>query len=359
MGNSFANEPIYDMGKSYEENAEKGPFFDGEIPKREPSATSDFLGFQVASRLGVPAGPLLNSNWVILAAKLGFDIVTYKTIRSRTHPAHPLPNMVYIDSKTPLYAGVAPEVIVESKNRPDNMAHLAATNSFGIPSKDPAFLMQDIARANRAMGAGQVMIVSIVGTPREGEDFVQDFVLAARIAKEAGAKIIEADFSCPNVASKEGSIHLDPQAVSIITKAIAQEIGEIPLVIKLGVVREKERLRQVMEAGARAGARAVCGINTVSKEVVKADGTAALGPTRLRAGVCGGPIRAQALQFLKDAVAVNREQKLDLTLMLTGGAVLPEHFDLFFEAGADVAMSAIGMMFDPYLATKYHRNHHA
>ena len=45
-----------------------------------------------------------------------------------------------------------------------------------------------------------------------------------------------------------------------------------------------------------------------------------------------------------------------MKLMGTGGVTLPEHFDHFFKAGADVAMSAVGMMWDPYLAVKRREN---
>jgi dihydroorotate dehydrogenase len=45
---------------------------------------------------------------------------------------------------------------------------------------------------------------------------------------------------------------------------------------------------------------------------------------------------------------------LFLALLGCGGIMLPEHFDAFFEAGADVAMSATGLMWDPYLAMRYH-----
>jgi hypothetical protein len=41
------------------------------------------LAMQVASRLGVPAGPLLDSRWTTFAARMGFDILTYKTIRTQ------------------------------------------------------------------------------------------------------------------------------------------------------------------------------------------------------------------------------------------------------------------------------------
>jgi hypothetical protein len=40
--------------------------------------------------------------------------------------------------------------------------------------------------------------------------------------------------------------------------------------------------------------------------------------------------------------------------MSTGGVVLPEHFDAFLNAGADVAMCASGMIWDPFIAMRYH-----
>lgn len=51
---------------------------------------------QVASPVGVPAGPLLDSKWTTLAANLGFDIVTYKTIRSQASTGHDPPNVLYL-----------------------------------------------------------------------------------------------------------------------------------------------------------------------------------------------------------------------------------------------------------------------
>lgn len=347
--------PIYDIEKSYQENLEKGPFFEGVFPERifpPKNEWVDFLGVKVASRLGVPAGPLLNANWVIFAAYMGFDIVTYKTIRSRFHPAHPLPNMIYVDTHGALHKERYGELLQQAGTPPKNMAELAVTNSFGIPSQDHDYLIADIERANAALHPGQVMIVSVVGTPRPNEDFFEDFALAASLALEGGAKIIEADFSCPNVASLEGSLFSNPEAVYEISKRIKKVIGSIPLVIKVGVIDEIEVLAEVMRAAARAGVGAICGINTISMQVINAAGKPALGENRMRAGVCGAPIREVALDFLRMARSVNTSEKLGLTIMGTGGVILPEHFDLFFKAGADIAMSAAGMMWDPYLAAR-------
>jgi hypothetical protein len=53
---------------------------------------------QVASRIGVPAGPLLDSKWTTLAANLGYDIVTYKTIRTCASTGHAPPNVLYLQA---------------------------------------------------------------------------------------------------------------------------------------------------------------------------------------------------------------------------------------------------------------------
>ncbi|MFN0064960.1 MAG: hypothetical protein ACKVOH_01850 [Chlamydiales bacterium] len=349
--------PIYDINKDYLENAEKGPFFQGKIPQRvylPKDQWIDFLGFKVASRIGVPAGPLLNSRWVSFAALMGFDIVTYKTIRSRFHPAHPLPNMIYVDTKGSLTEGRLEESLMPAKEEPRSFRELAVTNSFGIPSRDPDYVVADIAKAKKSLHEGQVMIVSVVGTPREGEDYVEDFAQAARLAVQAGADIVEADLSCPNLAGSEGSLYTNPDSVFQITKRIHDSIGDKPLIIKVGALFDRELLRLVMKAAVRGGAQAICGINTVSMKLVNEDGSPTLGKNRMKAGVCGGPIREAALHFLRNAHAINQEEKLGLTIMGTGGVTAPEHFDDFLELGADVAMSAVGMIWDPYLANKYH-----
>lgn len=348
--------PIYDIYKTYLQNLEEGPFFEGFIPERNlPSEDKwiDFLGFKVAAPLGVPAGPLLNSRWVSFAAEMGFDIVTYKTIRSAPHPAHPAPNMIYVDAKGQLTADRFQETLKRAHAAPPSMEALAATNSFGIPSLDAESLIEDIAIANASLSKGQVMIVSVVGTPRPGEDFPKDFAKASSIALQGGAKIIEADFSCPNVSSCEGSIYTSPQAVFDICTSIKKRIGSIPLIIKVGVILDKEVLKNVLISAAKAGAQGVCGINTISMNVVDDDGKAALGEKRLRSGVCGSPIRQTALDFVRLAKEINKQEKLGMTILATGGVITPEHFNRFFEAGADVAMSAVGMMWDPYLAARY------
>ncbi len=351
------NPPIYDIHKTYVENAQQGPFFVGKIPQRNRVDTGkDFLGYPIASAVGVPAGPLLNARWVKLAAELGYDVLTYKTIRSEAYPAHPLPNMVYVNTCGMLSAGASssPVTLVDAPS--SYIEDLAVTNSFGMPSMSPSFLQEDIPKAKSYLRKGQVLVVSIVGTERQDLSFTEDFVRAALLAKECGAPIIEANFSCPNVDKKAGCLYMSPEVVLEMGSRLVKAIAPIPLIIKVGLFSSKAGLRDVMISAAKAGIRGVSGINTISRSVVNDQGVPALGATRLSSGICGGPIRKEALAFMQDAAEINVEEKLGLTLIGVGGITLPEHFSAFFQAGADVAMTATGMMWDPFLALRFHNN---
>lgn len=350
--------PIYDIAKSYEENLEKGPFFSGPLPERVfPSEDKwiDFLGYKAASPIGIPAGPLLSSNWIKLAASLGFDLLVYKTIRSRPHPAHPLPNMVYVDTSGMIDIERPPALAHLIQTPSSHIEDLAVTNSFGMPSKSVAFLKEDIPKAQASLKKGQHLIVSVVGTQRSDATFLEDFVQAALLAKECGAQIIEANFSCPNVDAATGCLYTSPQAVFDIGSKIVQAIAPIPLIIKVGLFSSFEHMRAVLQIAAKAKIRSVSGINTISMAVTDTLGNPALGPQRKTSGICGGPIRKAALSFIQNAHKINTQDKLDLTLIGVGGITLAEHFDQFLDAGAHAAMSATGMMWDPYLAMRYHQ----
>ncbi len=217
----------------------------------------------------------------------------------------------------------------------------------------PEFLMQDIEKANRALKPGQAMIVSVVGSPNQEISFLDDFVRAAELAKAAGAKIIEANFSCPNVDKAEGSLYTHSETVYEYVKKIASAIHPIPLLIKVGIFANREEMRSVFLAAARAGCAGIAGLNTISMEIVDEKGQPALDSLRKTSGVCGSTIRQEALQFMKDAAEIKQTERLDLVLLGCGGLMRPEHLREMLDAGAAIAMSATGMMWDPFLAKRY------
>ena len=148
---------------------------------------------------------------------------------------------------------------------------------------------------------------------------------------------------------------MSPDTVYEFAKKISKAVHPIPLLIKVGVFPNHPLMKSMFSAAARGGAQGICGLNAVSMEVTDSRGHPALGEHRKTSGVCGGAIRAQALHFLRAASEIIREDRLGLVLLGCGGITLPEHFDEFFHAGAQIALSATGMMWDPYLALRYHQ----
>lgn len=354
------NPPLYDIEKSYLYNAEYGPFFAGALAQRElpnQDEWTDFLGFKIASRIGIPAGLLLNSRWIGLAADLGYDVLCYNTIRSQEHEGHAYPNMIYVECDEQLFPGQLPHHLTVNKTKPTELAKIAVTNSFGMPSRDREYLAADIPKAKERLHPGQAMIVSIVGTAASDnvDIFFDDFIAVAKQAKEYGATIIEANFCCSNVATAEGELYTQPASVGKLTASLVKAIGDIPLIIKLGAFDDPQEMEKTIIAAAEGGARAICGINTINMKVVKPAGLPALGANRVYSGICGYPIHQAALQFTREARRIIDHNRLQLALMSTGGAVLPEHLQAFLNEGADIAMAATGMVWDPYLAGRYHR----
>src|SRR4051794_16748535 len=92
--------PFYDPRRTYQENYDEGPFglFATDPPSRaahEPGrfpsgqdgmAPEVFLGVALRGRFGIPAGPVLNARFVAAAFRWGYDLVHYKTVRSRAWP---------------------------------------------------------------------------------------------------------------------------------------------------------------------------------------------------------------------------------------------------------------------------------
>jgi dihydroorotate dehydrogenase (NAD+) catalytic subunit len=351
---SMTLQPTYRIDLSYEENYRHGPFFRGEIPKREITRRYRLLGFELNSLIGIPAGPLLNSDWIKTYAALGFDLPVYKTVRTRPHPSHPAPNCMFLDLKRQIAEkDFGRRLIALPDGVCERIEEISITNSFGMPSRDPKVWQEDVAEAKRKIGPGQVLIVSVVGTPEQGTDLAEDYAKGALWAKEAGADMVEINLSCPNVISGEGSVFCDPEASARVSSAVKKAIGSTPLLIKIGYIQDPALLARVAAANARH-VEGIAGINTLSFEVVKPDGTAALsGEGRLRSGVCGAAIRQCAMAQAARLVEVRRKERYDFIIVGVGGVMTTEDIRAYFALGVDVVMSATGAMWDPYLAYRY------
>ncbi len=346
--------PFYDPKKTYQENFEQGPFGDfanSQKLARIGEPKFNFLGQKVYLPFGIPAGPLLNAKFVKAAFKKGFDLCVYKTVRTRAYPCHPWPNVLGVKVKGDLTLTQA------ENNLQAEMSYsepLSITNSFGVPSMDPDFWQQDMAEAVQDAGQGQVLIGSFQGSKKEGgsaKDLIQDYALAARLVKATGAKILEANLSCPN----EGTTDLlcfDTARVRLIAEKIKNEIGNTPLILKLAYFKEEEHLRNYLrQVGPLVDGLSV--INTIAAPIVNLFGQQALpGEGRLRSGVCGAAIKWAGLDMVRRLSKFRQEFGQKFSIIGVGGVTEPTDYFDYKEAGADAVMSATGAMWHPDLALK-------
>lgn len=346
------DKPFYNPDKSYDENWEEGPFNDfsnSHIHIEEGEPKYNIFGYAVFKPFGIPAGPLLNGKFVRAALDKGFDVPMHKTVRTRPYESHPWPNVLAVSVEGDLTLDKAQKPIVAHRN----YRHpLSITNSFGNPSRHPDVWQNDIADSVAHAKKGQIVTASIEGTRWEGtseEDYIKDWVLGARLLKEAGTQVIEANLSCPN----EGAASLlcfDIPKAKRIAEAMKNEIGDAPLALKTAYFENQEQLRQfVKEVGNIVDG--IASINTISAEVVDEKGNQALpGEKRKRSGICGHSIKWAGLDMVRRLKELRSEFGYNFQIVGVGGVTKPEDYKEYREAGADIVMSATGAMWNPRLA---------
>jgi dihydroorotate dehydrogenase (NAD+) catalytic subunit len=344
--------PFYDPEKSYEENFTQGPFgifVDKKIVQSQTLHKYDFLGFSVNSPFGIPAGPLINSNFCQSAFDQSFDICVYKTVRSGEYPCHPWPNIlaVKIDGDLTLEKAQGKLLADDEYTEP-----ISITNSFGVPSREPSIWQADVRRALSFARDGQILVLGFMGTVRENqtaEEFIANYALVAKQAKETGAKVLEMNLSCPNIGN-EGLVCYNLDMTENVCRAVREAIGDMPLILKVGYYKEDSDIAKLAEI-AEKYAQGIAAINTISVEAVDKNGQQALpGKNRLRSGVCGASIKWAGLEMVKKLKKLREELNYSYTIIGVGGVMKADDFLEYRSTGADIVMSATGAMWNPHLA---------
>jgi len=342
--------PWYDPEKSYDENFDGGPSAGfGTAPAVPhaglPGDGYNFFGKPLRFPFGIPAGPLLNSAYVIAALDNGFDVPVYKTVRTKEYASHGYPNVLPVDVDGDLTFEKASRGLVTKDTYGEP---LSITNSFGVPSKDPSLWQEDMEKAVRHAGPGQHVIGSFQGTGRPNENYIEDWVLAAKLVSETGVSAIEANLSCPN----EGTSHLlcfDAEKVRTIADNIKSAVGDMPLLIKIAYFEEAPLKDFVTKVGGVING--ISAINTIPAEVRDKVGNQALpGEGRLKSGVCGASIRWAGLSMVARLKNLKEEMNLSYKIVGVGGVTKPEDYRAYRDAGADIVMSATGAMWNANLA---------
>jgi len=333
----------YDRTRTYEFNYQQVPEpVDVEIPV--VPGNWDFCGLPVDSPLGIPAGPLLNGRWILYYASLGFDILTYKTVRSVQRACYDLPNLQPV--LTGQLNGTETEVPTMEK-----MAGSWAV-SFGMPSKTPDIWRTDIEQTRQRLPTGKLLVVSVVGTVQQGwsiDDLADDYARCASWAVESGADAIETNFSCPNVSTCDGQLFQELESVRIVTSRVRQAIGTVPYIIKVGQIDSSDRVGALLEA-AGDSIDGVAMTNSIATKVMGAGGSLLFdGQQR---GICGDATRLASIRqtaiFAQQATLRNRK----LCLIGVGGAANANHVRDYFLAGASAVELATAAMMDPEVGLK-------
>ena len=339
----------YDIEKTYAENYEAGPQLSGIDLTVPTTPMKRLLNFDVRSRLGIAAGLLLNSKWIEAYAQLGFDVLTYKTVRSSFRPCYPLPNWVFVTDDGQLEGPIYARAEI-----PCDPSQVTSAVCFGMPSMAPDVWRADVGKAKEVLMPGQLLVVSVVATPQEGwgaEEIAADFALCARWAAEAGADLVEANLSCPNVCTAEGSIYRDSIFSQLVSKTVRESLGELPLLLKIGYFEQGNQLSDFLGAVAPF-ADGVTMVNGITRPVLHPDGRPVFGESYLRAGVLGRSIHAASVRAVSEAKQMVADQALDLSILAVGGASLPKDIDDFFKVGADAVMMGSSPMYLPDLAVE-------
>lgn len=344
--------PFYDPHKSYEENYNKGPsgaFADGNVLKQDGVPHSMFLGVPVHLALGIPSGPLLNSTFCKSAFEKGWDIAVYKTVRSTPYPCHPFPNVLSLHIDGDLRKEKLQQPLIA-----DNDYHepLTITNSFGVPSKTPDVWQVDVQKAISYAGDGQVLVLSFMGTVKEHQtqqEFIEDYILAGKLAHQTRAKILEVNLSCPNIGN-EGLVCYNLDVTKKVLEGLRKTIGNTPLIVKVGYYESDDQLGQLAEI-ANEYANSVAAINTLPATVVNVRGEQALpGKNRLKSGVCGAGIKWAGLDMVKRLAEIKNKRGYTFSIEGVGGVTMPKDYFEYKQAGANSVMSATGAMWNPFLA---------
>lgn len=344
----------YDVTLTWEDNYRNGPIFSEAPPTIPDTGRKLFLGLSVRSRIGISAGLLLNSQWLLPYAERGFDLLTYKTVRSKQRASHTLPNWVFVEDTAP---PLGPVVVTDRIS--EDPREISSAVCFGMPSADPEVWRRDIKAIRHRLADGQVLIVSVVASPNSTstlDDIAEDFAICARWAAEAGAHVIEANLSCPNVCSVEGSLYHDAVASRLIALRIRDSIHNVPLLLKVSTFHSQDAQREFMMS-VNGVSNGITLVNCISRPVLHRNGNPVFGLEYRNAGVLGRAIHQPSVDLVRLTKEIIERNNLSLEIAAVGGVACVEDMQDFWDAGADAILCGSSPMYNPSLAYEIKKSH--
>ena len=335
--------PKYDCAESYQWNYDNVPV-PTEITIPDTPGNWQFCGHQVSSPLGIPAGPLLNGRWCLYYAALGFDVLTYKTVRSCQRDCYPMPNL------QPVSCGQMNGT--RSRVPPIDSMQGTWAVAFGMPSTDPDTWRRDIEWTRQQLPDNKLLTVSVVGTMQDGwgiEELAADYARCAKWAVDSGADCVETNFSCPNVNTCDGQLYLDVDQCSIVSEAVKSAVGALPLIIKVGHFMDHALIPMFL-AAVDAHAAAISMTNSIASTVGVSDRDLMF--ERQQRGICGRAILDASIAQVRKFANEIQKMASDTQIVGLGGIETATDVTRYLDAGAAACHIATHAMIEPGCAIK-------
>lgn len=353
------NQPplIYDIKSPWEKVVKAPPVWkSGKFPPLPKEKKYSFLGKKLISPIVVSAGSASGHFWTDFYLKMGFGAVIEKTRRTSHRPSNKVPNIAIIHS-TKLSKKSLGKPVIASLDPDDFNKYKSVTNSFGNPSPQMSVWGPELKRQKKAVGEGQMLGCSVTATIKGSTDMkgvVEDLLKAAKMAVKNGADFVEFNLACPNVIenSEEGEMFQDEDLVKCLFSEFKKRFPKTPTGFKFGLYKSKKQMRTVLKAAGK-NLDYLSGINAVSNPVVDKKGKEIL-PGRGSSGVCGKLLQDIALEAIKWASQIRKEEKLKFQILGGGGVVEIKDVDRYQKAGADIIQVSTISLADPLFAYKYY-----
>ena len=338
--------PRYEIRQSYQWNYDHAP---DPIDSDQVSVVGEYqiCGLPIESPLAVAAGPLLNGRWVLYYASLGFDVLTYKTVRTEYRDCYPMPNLLPVPDH-PLHSSS------ESLTAESQMAGSWAI-SFGMPSKLPDIWQADVEWTRRQLDPQKRLAVSVVATVQPDwtlQEVAKDYARCARWAVDAGADLIEINLSCPNVSTCDGQLYQQPEDARVVAEAVKEAISETPLLAKIGFVPDDTRALALLSELADS-VDAMIMVNGISARILDAEGASCFGGEYR--GVGGLAIFDRCVDQVSRFRKLVSEHQFPTEIVGCGGVATADDVLAMLDAGALAVQIATAAMIDPALGLTLRR----
>jgi dihydroorotate dehydrogenase (NAD+) catalytic subunit len=348
-GNARIPHFAYRLDRSWAWNYVHGPALPRRPAKLPPGPGGRLFDLPLNSRLGIASGPLLNSKWVEAYAHLGFDILTYATVRSRERHALALPNIVpVVDHHEAAVAGAAPH----------GNPSMTFAISTGLPSMDPTVWRKDVRRAKERLAPGQMLMVGVVGTAVEGGDaeaLALDYARCAAWAAQAGADVIAVHLADQSQDPAHGPmLHEDPRAAAHILALVRARVDR-PIVATLGAFRSPRLLHETLTKLAPT-VHGFSLVHGILRRVIDREGRPVFeGRDRQVATVVGADIYAAGSRQVDEALAWRKAGAWQRAILAAGGVTSVERVRASLRSEADAVLVHTAALGDPLLAFQVRR----